>query len=86
MERCFFIKRNPVGIASVDVPFFEGTETCIRGKLFFKFPVCFIYGLIVAYQPEISLLTFLKDNFERIGESAALCIFSENIVGPCIRV
>ena len=67
MERCFFVKRNPVGITSVDVPFLESTETCIRGKFFFQFLVCFIYRLVIAYQPEIRLLTFLKDNFERMG-------------------
>ena len=86
MERRFFVKRNPVGITSVDVPFLESTETCIRGKFFFQFLVCFIYRLVIAYQPEIRLLTFLKDNLERIGERAAMCIFSENIVGACISV
>ena len=65
MERRFFVKRNPVGITSVDVPFLESTETCIRGKFFFQFLVCFIYRLVIAYQPEIRLLTFLKDNFEK---------------------
>lgn len=80
-----FLRKGTVGITSVDVPFLESTET-LQGANY-QFLVCFIYRLVAAYQPEIRLLvTFLKDNFERIGERAAMCIFSENIVGACISV
>ena len=67
MERRFFVKRNPVGITSVDVPFLESTETCIRGKFFFQFLVCFIYRLVIAYQPELVFKSHITEGAKEMG-------------------
>lgn len=56
-----------MGVASINPTFAECLETRIKRIILLKFLIGLILWLIVFYQPEIGMLTFVEDGFKAIG-------------------
>ena len=65
MERCLFVIVDFICITSVNIPIFKGIEMCVGSVFCFQFLVCLVMFLIVFYEPELGVLAFVENGFER---------------------
>ena len=75
-----------MGVASINPTFAECLETRIKRIILLKFLIGLILWLIVFYQPEIGMLTFVEDGFKSHRHRTAVRQFCKNIVCPGIRI
>lgn len=64
MIGCFFIKLDPIGVASEYASVLESIEMTVWCIVALEFAVSLVYGLVVFDKPEVGMLTFVEYGFE----------------------
>ena len=84
MKRYFLIKRNAAGITSIYPTIAERIKIGIWRIVTLQFSISFIHLLIVFYQPEIGVLSFIEYCFKSQRSRTALRNIGKYI--PCPRI